>query len=730
MRRSFPLYKQHDISDCGATCLRMVARYFGRFYSLEYLRKLTNQRREGVSLLDISDAAERIGMHTVAARLSLEQLRSNTPLPCILHWRDNHFVVLIRFTRKEAVLADPAVGLRHVPLDEFVKHWYRNDPDEEAGGIALFLEPTPEFFAKPGEQSGKGSFRYVLKYLFRHRALVWQLGLGLALSVVLMLVFPFLIMALVDHGIGGGDFDFVMLVLGAWLVLYGSQILVEHLRGWIMLHLGVRASISLVSDFLVKVVRLPVRFFDQRMSADLLNRIYDNNRIERLLTTNTLQTLFSLASIVLLGLLLLYFDATLFYIFLFGTGMYLVWVLRFMEARRELDYIRFDEASRSQERLTELIHGMQDIKLYQAETPKRWDWERAEARQFRTGMKFLGLNQRQRLGANILNELKNIFITIFAVRAVMLGQLSIGGLVAVQYILGQTNAPVQQLIDFLRSLQDARISLERLNEVHLREDEEDPDTKISILPEQGDLQIDNLTFYYDPGAEVEPALRNLRITIPKGKTTAIVGSSGSGKTTLIKLLLQIYEPSEGQIRVGDTLLSNLQTKLWRSKCSAVLQDGYLFSDTIARNIGLGDDVIDDRRLLRAVKVANIQSFIESLPMSYGTQIGANGMGLSQGQKQRVLIARAVYHDPDYFFLDEATNALDAYNEMIIMENLEEHFADKTRVIVAHRLSTIMNADHIIVLERGEVVEQGTHEQLSKYKGTYFQLLRNQWELGA
>jgi ATP-binding cassette subfamily B protein len=708
----------------------MVARYFGRFYSLEYLRKLTNQRREGVSLLDISEAAERIGMHTVAARLSLEQLRDNTPLPSILHWRDNHFVVLIRFTRKEAVIADPAVGIRHIPREEFIRQWYRNDPGEEPGGIALFLEPTPDFFAQPGEQSGKGSFRYVLQYLLRHRALVWQLGIGLALSVVLMLVFPFLLMALVDNGIGGGNFDFLMLVLGAWLVLYGSQILIEHLRGWIMLHLGVRASISLVSDFLMKVVRLPVRFFDQRMSADLLNRIYDNNRIERLLTTNTLQTVFSLTSILLLGLLLLYFDTTLFYIFLFGTVIYVVWVLRFMTARRELDYMRYDEAARSQERLTELIQGMQDIKLYQAETPKRWDWERAEARQFRTGIKFLGLNQRQRLGASILHELKNIFITVFAVRAVMMGQLSIGGLFAVQYILGQISAPIQQLIDFLRALQDARISLERLNEVHLREDEEDPDTKISILPEQGDLHLENVSFYYDPGAEVEPALKNINLTIPKGKTTAIVGSSGSGKTTLIKLLLQIYEPSEGQIRVGDTLLSNIQTRLWRSKCSAVLQEGFIFSDTIARNIGLGDDIIDDRRLLRAVKVANIQSFVESLPLSYGTRIGANGMGLSQGQKQRLLIARAVYHNPEYFFFDEATNALDAYNEMIIMENLEDYFLHKTRVIVAHRLSTIVNADHIIVLEGGEVVEQGTHEQLSKRKGTYFQLLRNQWELGA
>lgn len=730
MRRSFPIYKQHDISDCGATCLRMVARYFGRFYSLEYLRKLTNQRREGVSLLDISEAAERIGMHTVAARLSLEQLRDNTPLPSILHWRDNHFVVLIRFTRKEAVIADPAVGIRHIPREEFIRQWYRNDPGEEPGGIALFLEPTPDFFAQPGEQSGKGSFRYVLQYLLRQRALVWQLGIGLALSVVLLLVFPFLLMALVDNGIGVGNFDFLMLVLGAWLVLYGSQILIEHLRGWIMLHLGVRASISLVSDFLMKVVRLPVRFFDQRMSADLLNRIYDNNRIERLLTTNTLQTVFSLTSILLLGLLLLYFDTTLFYIFLFGTTIYVVWVLRFMTARRELDYMRYDEAARSQERLTELIQGMQDIKLYQAETPKRWDWERAEARQFRTGIKFLGLNQRQRLGASILHELKNIFITVFAVRAVMMGQLSIGGLFAVQYILGQTSAPIQQLIDFLRALQDARISLERLNEVHLREDEEDPDTKISILPEQGDLHLENVSFYYDPGAEVEPALKNINLTIPKGKTTAIVGSSGSGKTTLIKLLLQIYEPSEGQIRVGDTLLSNIQTRLWRSKCSAVLQEGFIFSDTIARNIGLGDDIIDDRRLLRAVKVANIQSFVESLPLSYGTRIGANGMGLSQGQKQRLLIARAVYHNPEYFFFDEATNALDAYNEMIIMENLEDYFLHKTRVIVAHRLSTIVNADHIIVLEGGEVVEQGTHEQLSKRKGTYFQLLRNQWELGA
>ena len=715
--------------DCGAACLRMVARHHGRYYSLEFLRNLTHQRKEGVSLLEISDAAEHIGLRTLAAKISFERLLNDVPLPCIAHWRQDHYVVVYAVSAKFVWVADPAIGNMKLTKEEFLEGWESVHEDGENRGVVMVLETTPDFYQKDGASTDKGGFRYVYQYLTRHRNLVAQLVLGLAVSVILQLLFPFLIQAMVDEGVNSQDFDFVLLILLAWSVLFLSQMLVEHLRSWILLHLGVRANINLISDFLIKIVRLPIRFFDQKMTTDLLKRIYDNERVERLLTTSSLVTVFSSISILLMGLVLLYFDLTIFLIFLAGTMLHLMWVLRFMEARKELDYKRFDQAAENQGKLIELIGGMQEIKLHNAETQKRWEWERTEAKLFRVGMRYLAVDQRQRLGAQLLNELKNILIIVFAAKAVIEGSLTIGVLLAVMYILGQLNAPINQLVEFIKSAQDAKISLERMNEIHQRENEENPAEKITILPEVGDLRLEGVSFQYGgPGSPL--ILKELDLTFPKGKTTAVVGSSGSGKTTLLKLLLNIYQPTEGAIKLGDINLNNFQSRLWRSKCGSVLQDGYLFSDSIARNIGLGDEIVDDQRLFYATRMANIQSFIESLPLGYNTRIGADGVGLSQGQKQRILIARAIYKDPEFLFFDEATNALDAYNEMVIMENLAEFLSRKTLVIVAHRLSTVMNADQIIVLENGEVVERGTHEYLSRQQGAYYHLLRNQLELGS
>lgn len=715
--------------DCGAACLRMVARHHGRYYSLEFLRNLTHQRKEGVSLLEISDAAEHIGLRTLAAKISFERLLNDVPLPCIAHWRQDHYVVVYAVSAKFVWVADPAIGNMKLTKEEFLEGWESVHEDGENRGVVMVLETTPDFYQKDGVSTDKGGFRYVYQYLTRHRNLVAQLVLGLAVTVILQLLFPFLIQAMVDEGVNSQDFDFVLLILLAWSVLFLSQMLVEHLRSWILLHLGVRANINLISDFLIKIVRLPIRFFDQKMTTDLLKRIYDNERVERLLTTSSLVTVFSSISILLMGLVLLYFDLTIFLIFLAGTMLHLMWVLRFMEARKELDYKRFDQAAENQGKLIELIGGMQEIKLHNAETQKRWEWERTEAKLFRVGMRYLAVDQRQRLGAQLLNELKNILIIVFAAKAVIEGSLTIGVLLAVMYILGQLNAPINQLVEFIKSAQDAKISLERMNEIHQRENEENPAEKITILPEVGDLRLEGVSFQYGgPGSPL--ILKELDLTFPKGKTTAVVGSSGSGKTTLLKLLLNIYQPTEGAIKLGDINLNNFQSRLWRSKCGSVLQDGYLFSDSIARNIGLGDEIVDDQRLFYATRMANIQSFIESLPLGYNTRIGADGVGLSQGQKQRILIARAIYKDPEFLFFDEATNALDAYNEMVIMENLAEFLSRKTLVIVAHRLSTVMNADQIIVLENGEVVERGTHEYLSRQQGAYYHLLRNQLELGS
>lgn len=710
--------------DCGATCLRMVARHYGRFYSLEYLRQLTHQRKEGVSLLEISDAADHIGLHTLAAKVSFDRLRKMVPLPSIVHWRQNHYVVIYDITDKYVAIADPSIGLLRLSKEEFLDGWISTMEESESVGVVLMLEPTPDFFQKEGEKTNKGGFGYIYQYLSNYSGLIFQLILGVVLSAALLVVFPFLIQALVDEGISSQDFNFVLLILLAWLMLFGSQMLIEHIRGWILLHLGVRVNINLISDFLIKILKLPIRFFDQRMTSDLLNRIYDNERVERLLTTNTLFTAFSAVSIVLLGGLLLYFDLTIFLIFVVGTSIYLAWVLRFMKARKELDYKRFDQAAENQVKLVEMINGMQEIKLHNAETQKRWEWERTEAKLFRVGMNYLAVNQRQRLGAQIITEIKNILITVFAARSVINGGMSLGSLLAVQYIIGQLNPPINQLVEFFRAAQDAKISLERMNEVHLRENEDNPERAISILPENSNIILENVTYKYG-GEGTPPVLQNLNLEIPRGKTTAIVGSSGSGKTTLLKMLLNIFPPTSGTVKLGDIKIGNFRSRLWRQKCGAVLQDGYVFSDSIARNIALGDEIIDDHRMVLAAKVAHIQSFIESLPLGYHTKIGAEGVGLSQGQRQRILIARAVYKNPDYLFFDEATNALDSQNEAIIIQNIREFFKGRTVVMVAHRLSTVRHADHIIVLENGAVVEQGNHQQLNIRKGVYFHLLQNQ-----
>jgi ATP-binding cassette subfamily B protein len=703
----------------------MVARHYGRFFSLEYLRSLTSQRREGVSLLDISEGAERLGFRTLAASISFDRLLEDAPLPLIAYWRENHYIVVYKTSRRYVWVADPAGGLLRYTHQEFLDGWKR----EEGEGVVLLLEPTADFHKRDGQEVSKGSFRYVLDYLKQYRQLINQLTIGFIVTIVLQLIFPFLMQALVDEGIGRQDFNFALLVLLAWAILFGSTMLVEHLRSWIFLHLGIRTNIRLVSDFILKVMKLPIRFFDEKMTSDLLKRIQDNVRVERLLTSTSLQAIVSSFSVLLLGFVLLHFDLVIFLIFLAGTALYLVWIFRFMRARRELDYLRFDQSAENQVKMIEMINGMQDIKLFNAEQQKRWDWERSEARLFRSSMKYLAVNQRQRLGAMLLNEARNILITIFAAKAVIEGRLTLGELLAIQYIIGQLNGPLHQLVDFIRAVQDARISLERMNEVHLKDNEEVLEEKISLLPETADIKLEKVSFHY-PGFADMPALKDLDFTIPYGKTTAIVGSSGSGKTTLIKLLLGIYQPTEGAIRIGDINLGNIQQRFWRDRCGAVLQEGYLFSDTIARNIGMGAEIIEERKLLQAARIANIQSFIESLPAGYGARIGPEGIGLSQGQKQRMLIARAVYHNPEYFLFDEATNSLDAYNEVVIMENLAEHFKGRTIVVVAHRLSTVTNADHIIVLEGGEVVEQGAHDQLAAKKGAYYHLLKNQLELGG
>lgn len=729
MPKNFPFYQQLDAMDCGATCLRMIARYFGRFYSLDYLRELTYMGKQGVSLLGISDAAEHIGLQSLAVQVSFDRLSQDIPLPCIAHWKQEHFVVVYKANEKFVWIADPMAGKFKLSKEEFLQNWISDREDGEDLGVLLLLETTPEFYQREGQEINKSGFGYIKGYLTKYKALITQLIAGLVVGSVIQILFPFLVKSLIDVGIFKVDFSFITLIIGAQFLLFITQLGVESFRRWILLHIGVRVNMNLISDFLIKLTKLPIRFFDAKMTGDLMQRIADHERVQRFLTSTSLVSVFSLFNFVAFLLILFFWDKLVFSVFLIGTAINIGWVIFSQQRRRDLDYKRFDQSSESQGQLIELINGMQEIKLHNAEKQKRWAWERNQARLFRTGISSLNIEQWQQTGARFINETKNILITFIVVIAVVNGQMSLGMLVAIQYIIAQLNSPLNQFVVFIGALQEARISLERMNEIHTKDNEENLEEKITILPETGDLRFDNVSFQYN-GPQSRMVLKNVSFNIPKGRTTAIVGASGSGKTTILKLMLNFYQPTEGTIRVGDVNLANLHNVLWRNLCGVVMQDGYIFNDTIARNIALGDDIIDKVKLLKAVKVANIQTFIESLPLGYNSKIGQEGLGLSQGQKQRILIARAVYKNPEYIFFDEATSSLDAYNELIVMEGLDEFFEGRTSVIVAHRLSTVKKADNIIVIDGGEIVEQGTHEELTYNRGTYFHLVRNQLELGG
>ncbi|MCB0593407.1 MAG: peptidase domain-containing ABC transporter, partial [Phaeodactylibacter sp.] len=726
MPRKFPFYQQLDAMDCGATCLRMISRHFGRYYSLEYLRELTYMGKQGVTLLGISDAAEHIGLQSLAVKTTYDRLSRDIPMPCVAHWRQEHFVVVYKVNQDYAWIADPASGKFKLTREEFLENWVSDVEEGEGLGVLLLLETSPEFFARDGEMMDKSGFGYVLSYFKKYRPLIIQLVVGLFLGTLLQVTFPFLMKAIVDRGIDTEDLGFIQIILFAQLILFATQLAVEQFRSWILLHVGIRVNISLISDFLIKLTRLPIKFFDSKISGDLMQRIADHERVQRFLTSTSLVSIFTFVNFLAFSFVLFLWHKLVFAIFFGGTMLYLGWVFFFQRMRRELDYKRFDQSSDNQSNLIELINGMQEIKLHNAEKQKRWAWERIQARLFRTSISSLRIGQLQRAGASFFNETKNLLITFVVAQAVIKGDMTLGMLLAVQYIIGQLNSPLSNLVDFLREMQEAKISLERMNEIHSKEDEEHAGEKILLLPESGDLIFEKVSFQYN-GPHSPNVLKNISLRVPKGETTAIVGTSGSGKTTMLKLLLNIYQPTQGAIRLGDINLSNIDNRLWRSKCGVVMQDGYIFYDSIAKNIALGDEIIDKRKLLKAVKVANIQSFVESLPLGYNTKIGQEGLGLSQGQKQRLLIARAVYKNPEYIFFDEATTALDAYNEMVIMENLEEFFYGRTVVTVAHRLSTVMNADNIVVLEGGEIVEQGTHDELTYLRGAYYQLVRNQLE---
>lgn len=723
---SFIFYKQFDAMDCGPTCLRMIAKHYGRNYKQQTLNKMCGINREGVSLLGISEAAEKIGFRTVGAKINSEQL-SKVELPCILHWRQYHFVVLYKIKNKKYFLADPAAGLITLAENDFNRDWQGNKENLE--GIALLLAPTPQFYEQENEKGTKVRWQFLLHYLVTYRKLVIQLLFGMGIGSLLQLITPFLTQSVVDIGINTRNLNFIYIIVIAQSALIIGRVSVDFIRSWILLHITTRVNISILTDFLIKLMKLPLSFFDTKMTGDIMQRMNDQRNIQSFLTGSTLSIIFSMFNLVIFSVVLAYYNLSIFFVFALSSTLYILWIVLFLKQRRVLNYKSFDASAKNQSAIIQLISGMQEIKLNNCEQQKRWEWEHIQARLFKISVKSLALSQYQQGGATFINEGKNLLVTFLSAAAVINGNLTLGQMVAIQYIVGQLTSPIDQLLIFIQGFQDARISLERLNEIHQMQDEEPAEKDSNYeLPENKSVFIRDLTFRY-PGAGNEPVLEDISLHIPEGKTTAIVGMSGSGKTTILKLLLRFYEPQKGEIKIGDQQIGNVGFKAWRSQCGVVMQDGFIFSDSIERNIAVGDEFPDKLKLRHAIKVANIQDFIDSLPLGLNTKIGAEGNGISQGQRQRMLIARAVYKDPQYIFFDEATNALDANNERVIMNNLAEFFTGRTVIIVAHRLSTVSNADNIIVLDKGRIIEQGNHQELTSLKGDYYRLVKNQLELG-
>ena len=727
--RSIPYYPQHDAMDCGPTCLRMVAAFYGKCYSLEGLREKSFITREGVSMLGISEAAEKIGFRSICVQVGYEKLQE-APLPCIIHWNQQHFVVVYKLNDKHVWVADPGAGKLKYTKEEFCNCWLSSRKNEEDTGVALLLEPTPEFYTieNEGDEVNRRGFSFLYSYLRPYRGLVGQLLLGLLLGSMIQLMLPFLTQSVVDFGINNQNLGFIYLVLIAQLMLSFSSSAVDFIRGWILLHLGTRINIALISDFLIKLMKMPISYFDSKMTGDILQRINDHKRIQDFLTGSSLSVIFSVFNIIIFGIVLLVYSGMIFLIFMGGSALYVAYVWLFMKKRAELDHKRFAQQSANQSTVVQLVNGMQEIKLSACEQQKRWEWERIQAKLFKVNIKSLALRQYQDSGAVLINQSKNLLITALVASLVVKGEMTLGMMLSVQYIIGQLNSPVNELIAFARDMQDARLSMDRLSEVRDKPDEEDPTRELlREIPEGKEIRLQNLNFKYDPLSEY-PTLDDINLVIPPGKQTAIVGMSGSGKTTLVKLLLGFYPPASGDIFIGDTPLGSYSIREWRKRCGVVMQDGFIFSDSIAGNIAPGVEHIDKKRLRHAAEVANIHDFIEELPLAYNTKIGQEGHGLSQGQKQRILIARAVYKDPEFIFFDEATNALDANNERTIMNNLQTFFKGRTSVVVAHRLSTVRNAEQIIVIEQGRIAETGTHEALIALEGRYYKLVKNQLEL--
>lgn len=723
--KKFPNYRQHDQMDCGPTCLRIISKFYRKNLSQGAVKEMIEVNRLGSNLGSISEAAEKIGFRTMGVKITWDKLSKEAPLPCIVYWNEMHFVVLYKVKKNTIFVSDPAFGLIEYSKDEFISGWKQGNEK----GITLLLEPLPSFYKLKTETPDelKLGFGYLFAHVYQSRKFIFQLVLGLLIGSLLQVVFPFLTQSIVDVGIRNQDMGFIYLILLAQLMLFLGRTSIEIVRRWILLHLSTRINISTISDFFIKLMKLPISFFDKKKTGDIIQRINDHKRLERLITTTSLNTVFSSFTLIIFSVILGTYNLWIFGVFLLGTSAYFLWVTFFLKKRKELDYKQFSEVSNEQSKVIELINGMQEIKLHNAERKMRWGWEDVQVRLFRISVRRLSLEQLQSVGALSINEIKNILIIFIAAQQVIEGNMSLGMMLAVSYILGQLNAPITQLVDFIYSLQDAKISLERLGEIHSKQDEESVEGLVNNdVNCSHSLRVENLSFTY-PGSK-DAVLRDISVEIPAKKVTAIVGVSGSGKTTLMKLLLGFHKLKEGRIFVGKKNLQNVSPSYWRSMCGVVMQEGYIFNSSFEENIALGENFIDREKMMQAAVLANIGSFIESKPQSYHTKIGAEGTGLSTGQKQRILLARAIYKNPHFFFLDEATSALDANNEKEIMNNLQLFFQNRTVLVIAHRLSTVKSADQIIVMDDGRIVEIGSHQELLSNKCAYYQLVKNQLEL--
>lgn len=728
----FKIIKQKDSMQCGIACLSSICLYYGKKYSLTFLDKLCHSTSEGISLKAIVDGANKLGLNTRTGLISADYF-CEKDMPCILHWDQNHFVVLYKISksRKYFYIADPGRGLMKFTQQELYHHWICTKSNGEEKGIVMFLNPTEKFGEiQSQELAERRSFSFLFSYIAKYRKYFIQIILGLLLGCVLQLVMPFLTQSIVDIGITHKNINFVWLVLIGELMIVTARTITDFIRRWLLLHISMRINISLVSDFFIKLLKLPMSFFDTKLMGDLMQRMNDHGRIQSFLTSHILSTIFSILSFIVLGIVLLIYSKLIFSIFIIGSFAYGIWITIFLNKRKTLDYEIFELQAANQNKTYQFITTIQEIKLQDCEQRRRWEWEDIQVDLFNAQMKSLKLQQSQETGSIFINELKNILVTVMAATAVIEGEITLGTMLAIQYIVGQLNSPLEQLMSFIYSLQDVKISLERINEIHGNKNEESISSNLSDFEKNEDLSINlnSVDFKYNPHNE-EYILKSISLNIPTGKVTAIVGASGSGKTTLIKLILGYYPSMSGDIYIAGENINNYSLKWWRRQCGVVMQDGVIFSESIARNIAVDDGEIDKERLVKAAEIANIHDYIMGLPLKYNTKIGRDGVGLSQGQKQRILIARAVYKNPQFIFFDEATNALDAKNERAIVENLNEFYKGRTVVVVAHRLSTVKNADQIVVLDAGKIVEVGDHNTLIAKQGTYYNLVKNQLELG-